>query len=604
MHHQRRLYALCALILSACSPGGPREAAVPEPDGQTRRTLAQGVVVGTQGRDGAQAWYGIPFAQAPVGDLRWRAPRPAEGWSGVFEAVDFTRRCPQYAGDSDPDAEAGVLVGDEDCLYLNVWAPPGHRADDAPLPVMVWIHGGGNVTGWAGQYEMGRLAARGDVVVASFNYRLGPLGWFAHEAVRDTAETALDQTANFATLDSLRALEWVKDNIAAFGGDPQRVTIFGESAGAVNVAMLLTAPQAEGLFHRAIMQSGSFTTHSLEEAEYGPPPGAARRGHASREAIAYLADAQGLSLQEASSARLAGALRALPADAVLDAYRALHLRDSGPLAIGAYDSIDVTRDGVVIPLEGVEARLSSPDRFNAVPLILGTNRDELLGLGFFDEDMMNNIGPLAYWPDDWDFYEAYGEYPSRIWRAFAVDEPASELTRAGHSPVYAYRLDWDEQGRMLGTDLSRLIGASHTIDLPFVTGNFEDPISDPLGVFFNRSNRQGREALSAALMAYWSEFAATGRPGRGRDGALPLWPSWSDGSQAGRLQVLDTAEDGGLHTIRAPITVESVLNELEADPRLESETERCEIILKIQDLFPFLGDRIAPYEARNCGQYD
>lgn len=605
MRNWHRAVLTAAIMLTGCGLGaGSRPVDEPEADPATRREIAQGVVIGTEGREGAQAWYGIPYAQPPVGDLRWRAPRPAAGWTGTFEALDFSQRCPQFAGGKDPEGEEGEIVGSEDCLYLNVWAPPGHEPDGEALPVMVWLYGGGNVSGWAGQYEMGRLAARQDVVVVSLNYRLGPLGWFAHEAIRDTAEVPLDATANFANLDSVLALEWVRDNIAAFGGDPDRVTIFGESAGGVNVAVLLAAPQASGLFHRAIMQSGSLSTHSMQEAEYGPPSEDLRRGHSSREAIAVLAETDAVDPASMPASELAAWLRGQSAETILATYRRLRQEQAGALDFGGYDSIDVARDGIVIPERGLEATLADPALFNAVPVITGTNRDELRGLGFFDGSQMNNFGPLAYWPDDWDYYEAYGDYPSRIWRASSVDEPAEAMSAAGHEGVYAYRFDWDEQGTLLFTDVSRLIGAAHAIDLGFVTGNFEDPVSDLLGLYFRNANRRGREILSAQMMSYWSEFAATGDPGQGRHGELPDWPSWDENAGGGSVQLLDTPDGGGIRTLQNPVTVETVLDELEVDPRLQSAQQRCSIVLKVRELFPFLDARFAPYRDRYCERND
>jgi len=596
----RRAALILAVFLGACGQSDVAGQA-PAADPETVREIAQGRLVGTQGRENAQAWYGIPFAQPPVGELRWRAPRPAEGWSGTYEALDFSHRCPQFAGDTETEYEAGEIMGSEDCLYLSVWAPPGHDPQrDEPLPVMIWYYGGGNVVGYAGQFEMGRLAARQDVVVVVPNYRLGPLGWMAHSALRETAETPLDRTANYATLDTVMALEWVRDNIAAFGGDPGLVTIFGESAGAVNVAMLLAAPQAEGLFHRAIMQSGAFATHSLEEAEYGPPSERLRRGHASREAVAAMAAAEGADVETMGPEALAAWMRSRSVAEIFGAYRQLRQDQAGALDFGGYDSIDVTRDGIVLPLEGVTALFEDPARYNAVPIITGTNRDELLGLGFIDGSQMNNVGPLAYWPDDWDYYTAYGEYPSRVWRAFAVDEPATAMEQGGHEPVYAYRFDWDEQGRMLFTDISRLIGAAHAIDLGFVTGNFEDPVSDALGLYFRGSNREGREALSDTVMSYWSQFAATGDPGRGRHGELPEWQSWAEGGETGNLMVLDTPDDGGARLVRQPITVETVLDRLGGDARLDGDEDRCTIVSKTVELYQHLAERIEPYIDRFC----
>lgn len=205
-------------------------------------------------RDGEViSFKGIPFAAPPVGALRWRAPQPVAGWSGVREAKSFGNACLQPPARSAADALPVPLS--EDCLYLNVWRPA--RAS-ARLPVMVWIHGGSLVTGTASiPVQDGAALARRGVVLVSISYRLGRLGYFAHPALtREAADGG--KLANYGLMDQVAALQWVRRNIAAFGGDPARVTIFGQSAGALSVQALMASPPARGLFQRAIVQSGYY----------------------------------------------------------------------------------------------------------------------------------------------------------------------------------------------------------------------------------------------------------------------------------------------------------------------------------------------------------
>jgi para-nitrobenzyl esterase len=260
-----------AAALLACSRN---RAPAPEPhvaDPSSKRTIASGELVGYADKNGkAQGWLGIPFAAPPTGELRWRAPQKPAAWSGVRESLRFASACPQLAnilGDA-PDAKPGSVIGSEDCLYLNVYAPRGSAEEAAKrkLPVMFWIHGGGNTVGHAGGYDGSELAARYDVVVVTTNYRLGPFGWFRHAALVGDA-TGDDASGNWGTLDLIRGLEWVRENAAAFGGDPQNVTIFGESAGGTDVFSLLVSPRAKGLFQRAISESGGSGSSSLEQAE-------------------------------------------------------------------------------------------------------------------------------------------------------------------------------------------------------------------------------------------------------------------------------------------------------------------------------------------------
>jgi para-nitrobenzyl esterase len=583
-----------ALALAACGDNG---ASLPlQPDPATLRSTAQGEIIGTRGRDGAQAWYGIPFAEAPVGELRWRAPRPAKTREGRFSALDFTHQCLQFAGMFASGVSGDTLLGSGGCLYLNIWAP-ARAQPDAALPVMFWIHGGGNTSGYAGQYELGRLAQSQGVVVVSVNYRLGPMGWLAHSALRATAQQPLDSTANFGTLDLIAALDWTADNIAAFGGNPQNITIWGESAGGVNVATLLGAPMARGKFHKAIIQSGAFSVHTLQEAEYGPAREADRRGHAAREAVARMAADRSVDTTAMPEAELARWLRAQAPATVFDAFAALNDKTD---AFDGIDNIDVTADSVVIPGEGIDALLDDPARYNAVPLLLGTNRDEVRILGMFDESMTGKLWWLASWPKDPAFYRLHGAVLSDIWRASAVDGAAARMVAGGHAAVYSYRFDWDEQGSTLGNDMSVLMGAMHALEIPFVTGGFDDPVNDPFGVNFSEENRAGREALSRKMMAYWAAFARTGDPGRG-DGRLPEWKSWSPDADAPRAMVFDTDAGGGVRMTADRLTVSGVLDRLATNPAAGDAQGRCKIASKARELFVFVASEIDPYITGFCG---
>ncbi|MBO6729303.1 MAG: carboxylesterase family protein, partial [Maricaulis sp.] len=259
------LVLACGLMMASCS-GGVDDTPVESLE-ETRRQISQGELVGFETAQGAHAWVAVPYAAPPVGDLRWRAPRPAEMFDSPLEALVHGSRCPQITNGLD-EAEGlapDLLVGDEDCLTLDIYAPPG--AED--LPVMVWIHGGGNVWGRSAAYNGSRLALDQNVIVIAIQYRLGPLGWFAHPGLRADAETEADAAASFALLDMIAALEWVQANASAFGGDADRVTIFGESAGGHNVAGLMASPLARGLFHAGIIQSGIVWSVPLDIAESG-----------------------------------------------------------------------------------------------------------------------------------------------------------------------------------------------------------------------------------------------------------------------------------------------------------------------------------------------
>ncbi|MGH6963442.1 MAG: carboxylesterase/lipase family protein, partial [Phenylobacterium sp.] len=332
--------AALALLLAAIAAFGA--AAAPAP---TVR-IEQGALRGVAAADGVEAFKGIPYARPPIGPERWRPPAPAGGWSGVREAAQFGPACVQ------PMLPAGSIYADpppkmsEDCLSLNVWRPMAARK----APVMVWIHGGSQTFGYAGSplYDGSALAARG-VVVVTVNYRLGVLGYLALPEL--TAESPHGASGNYGLLDQMEALRWVRRNIAAFGGDPTNVTVFGESAGAMSVVQMLASPLARGLFQKAIAESGGMPTlPELKTAAHGLPS----------------AEGMGLAVAAAVKVDSLAALRAMDAEALTNAAYAAHYQvwstvDGWVLKRQTVDTFD----------RGEQAR---------VPTIAGFNGDEIRAL--------------------------------------------------------------------------------------------------------------------------------------------------------------------------------------------------------------------------------
>ena len=548
-------------------------------DVSSERLLTSGSVVGFAAESETHAWLGIPYARPPVGPLRWRAPAEPEAWTDTLDALHFGPPCPQLAsrlGGVPAEDEEG-FAGREDCLSLNVWAPRAEpdaiAATQERHPVMVWIHGGGNRVGQGGgsMYDGARLAGSQNVVVVSFNYRLGPLGWFSHPALREGAQDQLEASGNFGTLDQIRALEWVQTNIDEFGGDPNNVTIFGESAGGTNVLALLLARPAAGLFHRAIAQSGSTRSFSRSEAENGrgaDPPG---HPHSSAELVVSLVAGSGLVPDRSAARRyvrelagqdLADLLRARSAREILDAAR-------DPDDPGRIDLPRVIRDGALLP-EGDWLEAYRAGRFHPVPVLLGSNRDEMkLFLSQRPEHVRKFFGVLYRIRDD-DAYERRARAESDLWKRRAVDDPAAALADSGLTRVYAYRFDWDDEPRLLGTDLSFLLGAAHGFELPFLFGTFD--LGNPLfnRILFPEQTRASRVWLAERMQSYWAEFARAGRPGRGGREDLPEWPPWravgpgsdpmpvadptsTSSAISNPIMVLDTEADGGLRVIESPL---------------------------------------------------
>ena len=252
------VYAIMIFIVVSCSNVTNQDSI---------RDTSQGLVIGTNYDNNTFAWKGIPFAKAPIGNLRWKSPEPAESWNGLLQANEFSDECFQreiiFAEEK--------FIGSEDCLYLNIWSPRLSEQEinemDKPLPVMMWIHGGGNIVGDAKIYDPSTLVSEQEVIVVTIQYRMGALGWFRHPSLVDQNSSLEEKSGNFGTLDTIAALKWIKKNIDAFGGDPNNVTIFGESAGGHNVTALFASPLAAGLFHKVIVQSGVSSVSSITASE-------------------------------------------------------------------------------------------------------------------------------------------------------------------------------------------------------------------------------------------------------------------------------------------------------------------------------------------------
>jgi para-nitrobenzyl esterase len=581
------LVSLMALGAVVTGTGCGRSDPLPEIDRSSVRRVAQGELIGFRSGEEGQAWRGIPFARPPVGPLRWRAPHPPEPWKSVREARLFGPACVQFAGITGrvpgrSDPEDGGAAGNEDCLTLNVYAPRFAAAEvprgSERLPVMMWIHGGGNTVGNAAQYDGSVLATAQRVVVVTVNYRLGVFGWLSHPDLAGQGAADADRSGNFGTLDQIRALAWIRENISAFGGDPERVTIFGESAGGRNVAALLASPMARGLFHRAIVQSGGIRTTSLARArnlrDDSEAPGDA---FSSGELLLELLERSGRARNrdEAKTVRasmtpteVAEFLRALPAPKLLHFYR-------GDRMGGMYHVPQLVRDGHVLPAEPLLDVFRRAGAYNAVPVMLGSNRDETKLFDFGSSDAVARVFGIPLWFKDQPRYDLLNEYRSLAWKARGVDEPASALRASQGASVFAYRFDWDEERKLPWLDLSALLGASHMLEVPFVFGTLNFFGAERL--LFDEVGKRRAEVLAKQMMSYWSQFAIAGDPGRGRAGDLPLWQAW-DGSapDSPRFMLLDTDLGGGLRMSAASVTTEMLLDRAESDSRFADARARCE----------------------------
>ena len=591
------LLVVAGIALNLMDSEPPERTAVADPE--TRRTTQYGDVVGYQSTSKTFAWVGIPYAAPPVGERRWRAPVPAEAWAEPLAAIQHGPVCPQFASAlaGATGAEPGTLMGDEDCLTLDVYAP----ANAEGLPVMFWIHGGGNSIGTGSTYDGTALAEEQRVVVVSINYRLGVLGWLSHPAFRALADNPLDASGNFSNLDMVLALEWVRDNISAFGGNPQNVTIFGESAGGRNVFALLSSPLAKGLFHRAIAQSGLTGTNTLQRAENyhdDPEPGS---GSSSRELT-------GKWLQSTGRAEDVGSARALQ-DSFSDQEWLTFVRSLSveqllePLAVpgGMYRAPQHFRDGAVLPKDSLLKVFADPKRWNQVPLITGTNRDEAKLFLALDSNYVSNW--LGFLPrvDDPESYNWMSAYMSDNWKALAVDEVAQTIAATdARVPVYGYRFDWDEGTQNALVDLPLLLGAAHAVELDFIWGPIMGEIVAGL---YNDENAPGRAFLTQAMRGYWGQFARSGDPGSGSDNSLTPWQPWQ--ANDGAFMVLDTEAGGGLRMSTDRVMVDDLKQRLKSDARLAQASARCAMYVRLfldnGGVENFFDSR--EYEALECAEF-
>ncbi len=465
-----------------------------------------GLVRGMSDTDAeACVWKGIPFAAPPVDELRWKAPEPPPGWSGVREATEFSSQCMQV-----PNMLADKKLGfSEDCLYLNIWSPekPGI------FPVMFWIHGGGLSVGTAaspmyyGQY----LAERKDVVLVSINYRLGPFGFYSLSGFAESDPEG--HSSNYGMLDMVRGLEWVRDNIANFGGDPDNVTIFGESAGSHAVCNLLACPLAKGLFHKAIMESGGCGAESLDECNAD--------GAVFAEAVGCEGPGAASCMMEKTAEEI---INAVKEDAQVGRAFSRSRFDFGMCVDGWALKED--------PIEAVKA-----GRCNNVPVIAGSNRDEfkLFAVTSFPSYRLLSASSLhsrsnnRFAPDEGSlerYNELYpkGSYhrPADSWAAAVTDATFGcsgleevDASAANQPATYYYRFDYD------GHLLPNMLGAAHGLEIAFI---FDTVKQGGLMAIYSKKQVKEAEPLVDIMMGYWTNFARTGDP---NGPGLPEWPAYT-----------------------------------------------------------------------------
>ncbi|HVY85169.1 MAG TPA: carboxylesterase family protein [Caulobacterales bacterium] len=529
-----------SLVLAACATQS-LEGHEAQPQARVRDGVLQGVI------DPAAhvvSYKGVPYAEPPVGDLRWRAPVPAHAWAGVRDARAFGAACLQP-----PPVPGSVYFSDrmaptsEDCLTLNVWAPSGARR----LPVMVWIHGGALVGGSSSEplYDGAKFAQHG-IVFVSINYRLGLLGFLAHPAL--SAESPEHLSGNYGLLDQIAALQWVRDNIAAFGGDPNQVTIAGESAGGLSVIALLTSPRARGLFSRAITQSGYMPSYrALHEASLGLPS----------------AEAAGQALGAAAGANDAAALRAADVTALFNA----------GLATGWQP--EPTIDGVILPRQFADAFARGEQA--KVPVLAGFNEGEIRSLLFL----------MPHAPDTSAAYVAdvrrrFGAEADRYLAVYPGADPRADVMAATRDGFYGWAAQYVARQQAAAgqpaylyyfrhstvSERARDLAAFHASELPYVFG--QTGPDAPLGPNWPRPPQSAAETqLSEAMLSYWASFVRDGVP---RAPGQAAWPRYT----MARRAYLDIDDSPSAQTDLLPGAF-AFADELVADRRQHGRGWRLDI---------------------------
>ncbi len=552
---------LLGCLLAACAP-----AQAPTPTPEPIDTLWEGdpivhthcgPVKGFHDENNTWVWKAIPFAKPPVGELRWKAPQEPEPWEAIRAETEFCERCSQ------PDPISGKIVGSEDCLYLNVWRP---QTEETDLPVYVWIHGGGNSIGSAvdEMYWGANLASKSKVVYVSMNYRLGPLGWFTHPALRTGDKE--DDSGNYGTLDIIQALKWVHSNIEGFGGDPHNVTIAGESAGGINTLSLLLSPLAHGLFHKAISQSGAAVGMPVKVGE-----------ESAKQVILKLLLNDAVVTDEAEAVKHLESMSnaEIAAYARSKSYGELHAcYETGSLGFSLLTFPFLFTDGTVIVADGVDA-FETGTYPNKVPIILGTNKDEMKLFLYFNP---------AFPDKDGELYQAVAKYTSDLWKVAGADGLASKVSSHSDQPdVYVYQFLWgsvkDTGESVLPDPFGSHLGAFHSLDVSFFLGNdygIEDALAMAGIAIDTKQNRPGRLALQDAITSYVAQFVRTGDPATGRPGSnLPRWSSWSNNEGEAKCILLNARYDAiDIRMSTLELTEAGIRTEIDTLPETIAEAIR------------------------------
>ena len=530
----------------------------------------------------AWIWKGIPYAKPPVGAMRWKAPLDPDPWAGVREATAGCSECTQHAVDQYWRALQGApFKGSEDCLYLDIYRP---QTTETGLPVYVYIHGGSNNFGSAKQYDGTALATRGNMIVVFIQYRLAALGFLTHASLRQSG-TDEDKSGNYGTLDQLKALTWIRNNIAAFGGDPSKVVIGGQSAGAHDTMNLVISPKSvvngSLLFRGAFIQSlamDPYTQSAADSMTVTTIKGLMMREAPSSPYYAASAGAAQTIIDGMTNAQIETYLRSKTAEQVMTARRdgTTLYSSSTTTSVGSMPNHSIIRDGVVFPND-TWLNLINAGTYNKVPIVNGGTRYEwrdfaalygaLVKAGtaglpatvnavpsgsYSWLQLLSIVGaPSVTWPvstiptgktrtdilltlDDQNLYRDITDWRSQKWTVAYVDTVNQALKGQAGQKLWSYLFNWNGGSDPALADFAQVFGAAHSMDIPF----FQGKTTDAWSYSFTSVNQVGRQALQNAMMDYLISFVKTLDPNP-VGSSLPTWQEWSNTSGAAKKITFD-----------------------------------------------------------------
>ena len=511
------------------------------------QTVENGAIEGSLVNDGQTLlWTGVPYAAAPVGELRWKAPQDCEDWTGTFDATQDGNLGIQLSGDE--------VIGSEDCLNMDIYRP---NTDETGLPVLVYIHGGNNQTGTSKEIPFEKLAANANCMVIALNYRLGCLGFNSLPALKNGTEE--ENSGNYTLLDFAKALDWIAENAESLGADPENITVSGFSAGGRDVMAMLISPIFEGKFQKAISFSGGMTVADVEDSQ-----------KVTARAIAPLVVEDGVKETEEEAAEWL-----LSEDeAVMEEVRDyLYGVDAGRLAsimtnAGIRMSVfpHLFGDGTVLPEEGFDTT-----EYNDVPLIMLTGSSEFSTFARSDPYFADADDQELVDGDRSAEYAFAVKYGSELYGLFNAEESAVKMIGTYQAPIYTVDIDFGTDPELVGKDQAVLIGSSHGIFIPFLSGIAAGSAAGDGSAY----EYEGPKELTELFQSYISNFLWTGDPnGEG----LTAWEAWTDAKEGPSQLLLDADKEHAIveqSTDRA--SYDEILDRMEADDSIP-EDAKAEII--------------------------